>query len=125
MPALAAPLPCSRVRVILDDEQLQIRLAWWERLLGLMRNITLPLADVHDVEVEEDGVGVATRGGIKAGFRLPWLYFVARTIKLDRAFIVRRGVPALAFGVSNHGALKHVLVSTPDARELAERLRGA
>jgi hypothetical protein len=111
------------VRVILDDQQLQIRLSWWQKLLGLMRDITLPVADVHDVEVEEDGVGVAMRGGIKVGLRLPWLYFVARTIKLDRAFIVRRGVPALSFGVTNHGALKHVVVCAPDARELAERLR--
>jgi hypothetical protein len=109
---------------MIDEERVQIRLAWWEKLLGLMRDITVPLADVHDVAVEEDGVGVAMRGGLKAGFRLPWVYFVARTIKLDRAFIVRRGVSALSFGVSNHGALKHVVVSTPDAEELAERLRG-
>jgi hypothetical protein len=58
------------------------------------------------------------------GLRLPWLYYVCRTIRLDRAWAVKRGVPALAFAVRNHGALKQVTASTPQARELARRLGG-
>ena len=61
--------------------------------------------------------------GIKVGLRLPWLYYVARTIRLDQAFVVRRGVPALSFDVHGHDPLRRVLVSTPDAEELARRLR--
>jgi hypothetical protein len=60
--------------------------------------------------------------GMKAGLRLPWLYYVCRTIRLDQAFVVRRGLPALSFAVRNHGALRRVLVSTPDAAELARQL---
>jgi hypothetical protein len=60
--------------------------------------------------------------GMKVGLRLPWLYFVARTIKLDQAFVVRRGVPALSFAVSDEGPLRRVLISTPEAEELVERL---
>ena len=56
------------------------------------------------------------------GLRLPWLYYVARTIRLDQAFVVRRGVPALSFAVRNRDPLRSVLVSTPQAVELAQQL---
>jgi hypothetical protein len=52
------------------------------------------------------------------------VYFVARTIRLDRAFILKRGLPALSFSVRNQPPLERVLVSTPDAKELA-RLIGS
>ena len=68
--------------------------------------------------------GRASRGqGLKAGLRRPWLLDIARTSRLDQAFVGRRGVPALSFAVAGHGPLEHVLVSTPDAAELARRLR--
>jgi hypothetical protein len=64
------------------------------------------------------------RAGLKVGLRLPWLYYVCRTIRLDRAWVVRRGVPALSFAVRNDGALEQVTLSTPQARELARQLCG-
>jgi hypothetical protein len=112
------------VRVLLTDATLEVRLARWEKVLGLLRSIRVPRADVSDVHVVEDPLRAAMGTGIKVGLRLPWLYFVARTIGLDRAFIVRRGVPALSFAVANQGALRHVLVSTPEAHELARELQG-
>ena len=110
------------VRVVLTDDSLEIRLAIWEKALGLLRSIRVPRADVSDVHVVEDPVREAMQAGIKVGLRLPWVYFIARTIALDRAFIVRRGVPALSFAVRNQGNLERVLVSTPHARELAREL---
>ena len=62
--------------------------------------------------------------GIKVGLRLPWLYYVARTIHLDEAFVVRRGVPALSFAVDDDGTLRRVLVSTPEAAAL-QQLQGS
>jgi hypothetical protein len=56
---------------------------------------------------------------------VPGVYYIARTIALDRAFIVRRGVPALSFAVRNQGALRRVLVSTPEASELARELQSS
>ena len=50
------------------------------------------------------------------------MIFIARTIHLDEAFIVRRGIPALSFAVSGEGQLRRVLVSTPEAQELAAKL---
>jgi hypothetical protein len=111
------------MRLLLTDDTLEVRLARWETALGLLRSITVPRADVSDVRVVDEPVGEAMRAGIKVGLRLPWLLYIARTIGLDRAFIVRRGVPALSFAVRDHPPLKQVLVSTPEAHELARRLQ--
>jgi hypothetical protein len=111
------------VRLLINDDTVDVRLARWQTVLGLLRSIKVPCADVSDVEVVEDPVREAMRAGIKVGLRLPWLYYIARTIRLDKAYIVRRGVPALALTVQNQGALTRVLVSTPEARELAHRLQ--
>jgi hypothetical protein len=110
------------VRLLLTDDAIEVRLARWERALGLMRDISVPRSDVSDVQVVADPVREAMAAGIKVGLRLPWLYFVARTIRLDQAFIVRRGIPGLSFAVRNQGPLRRVLVSTPAAVELARRL---
>jgi hypothetical protein len=110
------------MRVVIDEATIQVRLRRWEKVLGLLGNITVPLKDVSDVSVVEEPLREAMSSGLKVGLRLPWLLFVARTIHLDQAFVVRRGVPGLSFAVANHGALRRVLVSTPDAYELARRL---
>ncbi len=119
----AAASTLSIVRVELTDETLEVRLSLWQKVLGLLGNIRVARADVSDVQVIEDPVRAAMTAGIKVGLRLPWFYYAARTIRLDQAFVVRRGVPALSFAVHNEGALRRVLVSTPDAEELAQQLR--
>ena len=111
------------VRIDVSDEYVEVRLARWQKLLGLLRDIRVARTDVSDVRVVEDPLGEAMGSGIKVGLRLPWLYYVARTIHLDEAFIVRRGVPALSFAVENDTALRRVLVSTPEADALAQQLQ--
>ena len=111
------------MRVQLTDQALEVRLAWWQKILGLMRNIVVPLAEVGEAEVVADAVREAMGGGLKVGLRLPWLYYVARTIRLDEAFVVRRGVPGLAVQVRGDRLLRRVVVSTPEAEQLAARLR--
>jgi hypothetical protein len=112
------------VRVHLSEEKIEIRLAPLEKVLGLLGNICVSRSDLGDVQVLEDPLHDVMRAGLKVGLRLPWLYYVCRTIRLDRAWAVRRGVPALSFAVHNHGTLERVTVSTPDAHELAQILRG-
>lgn len=112
------------MRVQIDEEEVHVHLALWQKLAGLMRDIRVPRRHVLNARVVEDGVGEAMRAGIKVGLRVPWLYFVARTIRLDEAFIVRRGRPALAFELDGPGPLKRVFVSAPDAQALALRLAG-
>ena len=116
-------LPAMRVR--LTDDSVEVLLTRWEKVLGLLGNITVPRTDVSEVEVVPEPLREVMSAGIKAGLRLPWLYYVARTIRLDQAFAVRRGVPALSFAVRNHGTLQHVLVSTPDAEALARQLQSS
>src|ERR1700684_120561 len=101
---------------------IEIRLARMEKVVGLLGNICVPLSDVSDVQVVEDPLHEVMRAGLKGGLRLPWLYYVCRSIRLDQAWAVRRGVPALSFAVRNQGALERVTASPPDARELARRL---
>jgi hypothetical protein len=113
------------VRILVTDDSVEVLLSRWQKVLGLMKDIRVPRGDVSDVEVIEEPVREAMSAGMKVGLRLPWLYFAARTIRLDQAFIVRRRRPALSFRVSNHGALRRVLVSTPDAGELARQLQRA
>jgi hypothetical protein len=111
------------MRVFVSEESVEVRLAPWQKALGLLRNITVARADVGDVHVVQDPIREAMRSGMKVGLRLPWLYFAARTLRLDEVFVVRRGVPALSFSVGGAGTLRRVLVSTPDADELARRLQ--
>jgi hypothetical protein len=110
------------MRVHLSEEKIEIRLAPLEKALGLIRDIRVPLSEVSDVRVVEDPLREVMRAGLKVGLRLPWLYYVCRTIRLDRAWAVRRGVPAISFAVRNHGALERVTASTRDAHELGRRL---
>jgi hypothetical protein len=110
------------MRVQVSDDAVEVLLAPWEKALGLMGDIKVPRADVSDVKVVPDPMHETIGTGLKVGLRLPGIRYVARSIRLDEAFLVRRRVPALSFAVHNHGALKRVLASTPDAEELARRL---
>ena len=112
------------MRIELTDQRVEVRLALWQKALGLLKDISIARSDISDVRVVAEPLAEVAGTGPKIGVRLPRLYYVARTIHLDNVFVVRRGVPALSFSVRNHGALKRVLLSTPDAEELARRLGG-
>jgi hypothetical protein len=113
------------VRITVSEDSVEVRLALWQKVLGLLRDVRVARADVSDVQVVADPVRVAMRSGIKVGLRVPWLLFVARTIRLDEVFVVRRGVPAVSFAVDNETPLKRVLLSTHDAQALARELGGS
>jgi hypothetical protein len=111
------------MRIRVSEESVEVRLALWQKVLGLLGSIRVARADLSDVRVVEDPVREAMGAGVKVGLRLPWLYYVARTIHLDQAFVVRRGVPAVSFAVADGSRLRKVLVSTSDAERLARELR--
>jgi hypothetical protein len=110
------------MRVNVSADSVEVLLSPWEKALGLMGNIKVPREHVSDVHVIRDPMRETIGTGLKVGLRLPGIRYVARSIRLDEAFLVRRRVPALSFAVENHGALKRVLACTPDAEELARRL---
>lgn len=113
------------MRIHVSDEYVEVKLAAWQKLLGLLRDIRVARADLSDVRVVDDPVREAMGSGLKVGLRLPWLCYIARTIRLDEAFVVRRGVQALSFAVENDTPLRRVLVSTPQAQALAQQLQGS
>jgi hypothetical protein len=110
------------VRVYVSEESVELRLAWWQKILGLTRDVSVSRSAVSDVHVVELPMREAMRSGMKFGLRLPWLYYLARTIRLDQLFAVRRGEPGLSFAVDDASPLKRVLVSTPEAEQLARDL---
>lgn len=109
-----------RVRVTKDS--IEIELAAWEKALGLMKDIRLPLRDLSDVRVVESPMREVMGRGLKAGLRLPRVRYVARTIRLDEAFLLKRGEQAVSFTVRNHEPLHSVMVSTPNPKQLAKQL---
>jgi hypothetical protein len=111
------------MRVVLTDERIEVRLALWEKILGLLGNIRVARDQVSEARVVEEPLAEALGAGIKVGLRLPWFYYVARTLHLDEAFIVKRGPPGLSFEVSPPGRLRRVLVSTPEAKQIARALQ--
>lgn len=117
-------LGLSAMRIEVTEDAVEVRLAAWQRALGLMRNIHVQRADLSDVHVVEDAIAPAMAAGVKVGLRLPWLYFVARTIHLDEAFVVRRGMPAVSFAVHDASKLRRVFLSTRRAQDLARELGG-
>jgi hypothetical protein len=110
------------VRVYVSEDSVELRLAWWQKILGLTRDVSVSRSAVSDVHVVERPMREAMRSGMKFGLRLPWVYYLARTIRLDQLFAVRRGEPGLCFAVDDASPLKRVLVSTPDAEQLAREL---
>jgi len=113
----------SPVKVQVNTQAVEIRFSWWEKTLGLLGDVTVPRSEISDVQVVDDPMPLPMGSGMKAGLRLPGVIYLARTIRLDELFAVRRNIPALAFAVGGEGKLRRVLVSTPEAQELARRLR--
>jgi hypothetical protein len=111
------------MQIVLTEERLEVHLALWQKILGLMRDFSLARSEISEVEVVAEPMPEAMSSGIKFGLRLPWLYYAARTVRLDQLFVVRRGVPALGLWVDNGTALKRVLLSTGEAEQLAARLQ--
>lgn len=111
------------MRVVLTEERLEVRLSLWQKVLGLLGDIRVARADVREAHLVQDPMPEALGSGIKVGLRLPWLYYIARTLRLDEAFLVRRGLPALSFEIADGRTLRRVLVSTREAPELARQLQ--
>jgi hypothetical protein len=111
------------MQINLSDDYIEVRLAPWQKLLGLMRNVRVARAELSDVRIVSNPVHEAMHSGIKVGLRLPWLCYIARTIRLDEVFVVRRRVPGLSFVVNNNTSLRRVLISTHQAGEIARQLQ--
>jgi hypothetical protein len=110
------------MRIIVTEDVVEVRLAPWQKVLGLLRDIRVSRGEISDAHVVLEPVREAMRSGIKIGLRLPWLCYIARTIGREEVFLVRRGLAGLSLAVDNGTRLRRVLLSTHDAEDLALRL---
>jgi hypothetical protein len=110
------------MRLNITPDTVEVQLSWWEKGLGLLKDIRVARSDVSEVRVVEKPMREAMRAGMKAGLRVPFVIIIARTLRLDEAFIVRRKGPGVSFAVRNHDPLKRVVLSTPQAEEIARQL---
>jgi hypothetical protein len=111
--------------VQLTTASLTVHLSRAERLLGLLRDLSVPLAAITEVDVVPDGVS-AVRGLRAPGLGLPWRRIGTWRRHGERTLVsVRRGQPALRLRLAGQH-FGSVLVAVPDpdgtAAEIA-RLR--
>lgn len=104
---------------------LTLRLTRAEKVGGLLRDLEVPLSAVTDVRVEADALAAV------AGLRAPGLAVPGRRIGTWRrqrghrcVVSVRRGVPAVRVALAGE-RVDELLVSLPDAAEVAARVRTA
>ena len=109
--------------IVLENNEVAVRLQPWEKLAGLLRDLRFPLSSVSRVEVVADAFGAVT------GFRAPGLAIPGRSRigtwrrRDGKLFAVaRRGKPAVRIGLRGH-AFSSVVVCVEDAAGVAERLR--
>ena len=113
--------------VQLTPETLTVHLSRGEKVLGLLRDLTVPRSSVTAVEVVPDGLS-ALRGIRAPGLGLPGLRAIGTWRRRgERSLVsVRRGQPALRLGLTGQ-RVDTVLVGLPDpaaaAAELTRLLR--
>src|SRR3712207_4484447 len=108
--------------IALSDTTLTLQLSRADRVLGLLRDQSVPRSAVTDVDLVPDGVravrGVRAPGFAVPGRRLgPW-----RSRGVKRLVDVRSGQPALRVALPG-SAYDELLVGSDDAEGLAARLR--
>ena len=109
----------------LTDDHLEIRFTPLERVLGLLRDVRVPLSSVRTVEVVADGVG-AVRGLRAPGLSLPGVRHLGTWRGRDGKTLVavRRGQAAVRIGLDGE-RWSALLLGTDDADQLAGAVRSA
>ena len=109
-------------RLRLDDETLHLELTMAEKIAGLHGDVRVPLSAVRAVALEDDALR-AVHGMRAPGYSLPWRTKIGPWRRRGhRCFVVaRRGVPAVRVELDSAG-FDELVVSTQDAREVAEAL---
>ncbi|HEX2075053.1 MAG TPA: hypothetical protein VHF92_14820 [Geodermatophilus sp.] len=104
---------------------LSVTLDRGEKILGLLRDLEVPLTAVREVDVVPDGLR-AVRGLRAPGLGLPGLRKIGTWRgRGEKAFVaVRRGQPAVRVRLAGQ-RFDTVLVSTEDAASVAAALAGA
>ncbi|MBX9470412.1 hypothetical protein [Microcella sp.] len=111
--------------VSLDATAITVRLTLLERVLAVHGSVTLPLHMMRSASSVPDGIA-AVRGIRAPGLGVPWWAKIGTWRRRgSRTLAVVRGRgPALHLQTSA-GPISQVLVSTPEADALAQRVQAA
>lgn len=103
-------------RVLAKDDQVVIRLAWWEKALSRRGDVRVPLAAVRRVTVERDWWR-AVRGVQDKGFCVPGALSIGtRRHQAGKDFVSwRPGRPAVCVELGPTAPFALLAVSVPDA----------
>jgi len=109
------------MRVTVD--RLELRFTRTEKLLGLLRDLDVPLSAVRQVEIVPNGL-TATTGLRAPGYALPWSRKLGTWRRRGHKSLVdvRRDQPALRVLLQGQ-RFDEVLVGSDDAERLAAELR--
>jgi hypothetical protein len=110
----------------LTPTTLTVRLSTAEKLAGLLRDTTIPRAQVTAARAVPDGLAAAS--GLRApGLGIPGVRKIGTWRRAGRRSLVsvRRGEPALLVTLEGNGRWASVLVGTRDAEDLAAELAPA
>ena len=108
--------------IVVSPDRVSIRFTRAEKVLGLVRDLDLSPRQVRSATVVDDGLA-ATEGLRAPGLGIPGFRKLGtwRGRGTTALVAVRRGEPTLALELDG-ARVDRVLLSHPQARELAERL---
>lgn len=108
--------------ITLDRDHLDIRFTVPERVGGLVKGQRVPVAAIRRVELVQNPIA-ATRGWRAPGLAVPGRRKVGhwRGRSGHELVAIRRGEPAIRVHLEGHH-FASMLLGTPDAADLAERL---
>ncbi len=112
--------------LVIEGDELVLRLSREEKLEGVHRDLRAPLSSVTSVDVLEDAHRAADTMGIKVGTRIPGVIEVASVIGARKIFAaVHRGTPrGVRVSLSGVGQDEWIVGST-DPEEVAAAISAA
>lgn len=109
-------------RVVVEDHDIVVRLAWWEKLAARRREVRVPVSALRQVHIEPDWWR-ALRGECGRGVWIPGRCVGTRRLPDGQDFVtVRVDQPVLCVELRRGAPFRRVAVSVPDPDEVLRTL---
>ena len=111
-------------RLVVDGEDVVVRLSWREKAAARCRDVRIPLTAVKDVRVEPDWWR-ALRGGRRRGLYIPGRFCLGKWQHRDgRDFVALNAAdPAVCVELRRSAPFTRLAVSVPDPDEVTRTIR--